>query len=78
MGNFRDRCVYEIGLIAIREFPPPFGVEPWTCARNARGRGSSKVFRLFAFPANKERRELWYSIVNRYRWIPRAGSLKLC
>ena len=22
--------------------------------------------------------ELWNSTVNRYKWIPRAGSLKLC
>ena len=27
--NFRDRCVYEIGFIAIREMSPPFGEEPW-------------------------------------------------
>ena len=25
-------------------------------------------FRLFAFPANKEHRQLWNSTVNRYRW----------
>ena len=31
-----------------------------------------------AFPANKERRQLGNSAVDRYRWIPRAGSLKLC
>ena len=30
LENFRDRCVYEIGLIAIREVSPPFGEEPWT------------------------------------------------
>ena len=71
--NFRDRCVYEIGLIAIHEVSPPFGDEPWSCARNSCGRGSSKGFCLFAFPANKERRQLWNSTVNRYRWIPRAG-----
>ena len=69
--NFRNRCVYGIGLIAIRAVSPPFGEETWTCARNAWGRGSSKGFRLFAFPANKERRQLWNS-----RSIPRAGSLK--
>ena len=40
-------CVYEIGLIAIREASPPFGEEP----------------------AKKERRQLWNSTVNRYRWI---------
>ena len=42
------------------------------------GRGSSKGFRSFAFPANKERRQLWNSTVNRNRWIPRPGALKLC
>ena len=42
---------------------------------NARSEGlrSWKGFRLFAFPANKEPNQLWNSIVNRYRWIPRAG-----
>ena len=53
--NFRDRCVYDIGLIAIRGVSPPFGEEPWTCARTSGGSWSSKGFRLFAFPANKER-----------------------
>ena len=52
--------------------------EPWICARNAWGRGSSKGFRLFPFPANKERRQLGNSTVNRSRWIPGAGSLMLC
>ena len=33
--NLRDRCIYEIGLIAIREVSPLFGEELWTCARNA-------------------------------------------
>ena len=42
------------------------------------GSWSSKGFHLPAFPANKERKQLWNSTVNRYRWIPRAGSLKLC
>ena len=66
LDNFRDRCVYEIGLNAIREVSSPFGEEPGTCARNAWCRGSSKGFRLFAFPANNERRQLWNSTVNRY------------
>ena len=66
--NFRDRCVYEIGLIATREVSSPFVEEPWTCARNAWCRGSSNGFRLFDFPANKVRRQLWNSTVNRYRW----------
>ena len=73
--NFRDCCVYKIGLIVIREvsrLSPPFGEGQWTW-----GHGSSKGFRLFAFPANIECRELWNSTVNRYRWILREGSLKL-
>ena len=48
------------------------------CARIAWGRCSSKGFRLFAFTANKERRQLWNNTVKHYRWVPRAGSLKLC
>ena len=36
------------------------------CARNAWGRGSSKNFSLFDFPANKERKQLWNSTMNRY------------
>ena len=78
--NFHDRCVYDIGLIAIR------GVSPVTTIRwravdlhsKCVGSWSSKGFHLFAFPANKEHRQLWNSTVNCYRWIPRAGSLKLC
>ena len=46
--NFRDRRVYEIGLIAIRDVSPPFGGEPWPWTRNAWGRGSMAfVYLLF-------------------------------
>ena len=53
MDNFRDQCVYEIGLIAIREVSPLFGEEPWTCARNAWGRGQARVFVYLLFQLTK-------------------------
>ena len=32
----------------------------------SRAQRSNKSFQLFSFPANKERRQLWNSTVNRY------------
>ena len=60
MGNFRERRVDENGLIAIRDVSPMF-------VDNARseGLGRGKGFRIFAFPANKDRIQLWNSIVDR-------------
>ena len=53
--NFRDRCVYEIGAIAIREMSPAFGEEPWwTCTRNARGRGQARAFVYLLFQLTKK------------------------
>ena len=78
MENFRERRVYEIRLIAIRDMSPlfcagqrgsnfqrVFDSPPFSdkSARQAWGRG--KGFRLVAFPTNKERRQLWNSNVNR-------------
>ena len=45
----------------------------WGCKNNDR-----KGFRLFGFPADKERRQLWENKVNRAGWKPKAGSSKLC
>ena len=56
-----DNNVYEIWLIAVREVSPPFDEEPCTALEQ----GLSFIF----FPANKERRQLWNSTVNRYIWI---------
>ena len=53
MEIFRDRCVYEIGLIAISEVSPPFGEEPWTCARNVWGRGQARAFVYLLFQLTK-------------------------
>ena len=77
LENFCDRRVYEIGLIAIRDVSPPFGAEPWTCARKALGRGSRAFFYLL-FQLTKNADRYGISTVNRYRSIPGAGSLKLC
>ena len=44
VGNFRDRRVYEIGLIAIRDVSPLF------CAVARKAGGGGKGFRLSAFP----------------------------
>ena len=56
MENFRDRCVYEIGLIAIREVSPPFSEVPWMCAQNVWGRGQSRalVYLLFQLTENAD------------------------
>ena len=59
MGNFRDRPVYEIGLITIRDVSPLF------CAVDRKTWGRGNGFRLFAFQANKEHRQLCNSTVNR-------------
>ena len=75
--NFRDRRVYEVGLIATHEVSPLFDAESRGPALEMCGvvvQGLSFIF----FPGNKERRHLWNSTVNHYRQIPRAGSLKLC
>ena len=65
-------------------------IERSRCATDGRHRSvksseSAVEMRGFVVPARdlvyflfKEHRQLWYSIVNSCRWIPRAGSLKLC
>ena len=57
VGNFRNRRVYKIGLIAIRDVSQLF------CAVGRKVWGRGNGFRLFAFPANRECRLLWNSTV---------------
>ena len=52
-----SETINEIRLIAIREVSPPFALR------------SNQGFSFITFPANTERRQLWNSTVNCYRWI---------